>query len=437
MANRDPGPELRPPAREPIPDAHIVRDGAVYHVDLELRRILRLVAARSLNTFGRGVLTFTVLWELYERTHEPLALSAVGLAQVVPVVLLFVPAGTLVDRSDRRALATAAAATTGMVGLGLALISALHVPVALYFVLLIALLIVQGCATSIHAPAVASLVPLIIARDQLTRANRISSSFGELAQIIGPAVAGLGLKFVSAAWIYAALAITGLGAGALYRSLPRPRAVEAPTASARKDWRAGLRFIFRSPLLLPALTLDMFAVLFAGVIALLPAVADVLHLDSFDVGLLRAAQSAGAVTMAVIGGRLAAWRRPGRVLLIVVALFGLATVGIGLSPWFPLSLVLLFACGAFDNISVVIRLTLEQMVVPDAIRGRVSAVHFVFIGMSNELGAAESGAAAWLLGTMPSIVVGGALAVAVVGVVAVRWRELARMPPLAELQPGG
>lgn len=401
--------------------------------DAELRRIVRLVGARSLNTFGRGVLTFTVQWELFERTQDPLVFAAVGVAQLIPVVLLFVPSGTLVDRSDRRTLATAAAATTGLVGVGLALLSALHAPLVLYFMLLVA----QGCATSIHAPAVASLVPLIIERDQLTRTNRISSSFQELAQIIGPAIAGLSLKFVGTAWVYAALAITGLAAGALYLSLPRPRAVEAPTASARKDWRAGLRFIFRSPLLLPALTLDMFAVLFAGVTALLPAVGHELHLDSFDVGLLRASQSLGAVTMAVVGGRLPAWRRPGRVLLIVVALFGLATVGFGMSRSFPLSLALLFACGALDNISVVIRLTLEQLVVPDAIRGRVSAVHFVFIGMSNELGSAESGVAARLLGTMPSIVAGGALAVVVVGVVAARWRELARMPPLHELQPGG
>jgi MFS family permease len=401
--------------------------------DDELRRIFRLVGARALNSFGRSVLTTTVGWELYDRTHDTLALAAVGFVQVIPVVLLFVPSGTLVDRSDRRVLASAAAAATGLVGIGLALISALHAPLVLYFVLLIG----QGCATSIHAPAVASLVPLIIARDQLTRTNRIASSFQELALIIGPALAGLALKFVAATWIYAALAITGLAAGALYRSLPRPRPVEAPAASARKDWRVGLRFIFRSPLLLPALTLDMFAVLFAGVIALLPAVASELHLDSFDYGLLRASQSAGAVMMALIGGRLPAWQRPGRVLLIVVALFGLATIGFGLSTSFPLSLALLFACGALDNISVVIRLTLEQLVVPDAIRGRVSAVHFVFIGMSNELGGTESGVAARLLGTTPSTVAGGALAVVVVGVVALRWRELARMPPLHELQPGG
>ena len=401
--------------------------------DVELRRILRLVAARSLNTFGRQVLNATVLWELYERTSSKLVLSAVGLAQVVPVVLLFVPAGTLVDRSDRRSLSAAAAGVTGVIGLALALLSGLDAPIELYFVLLAG----QGCATAIHAPAVASLVPLIIARGELTRANRISASLQELSAIIGPALAGLALKFVAASWVYAAIAITGLSAGVLYRSLPRPRVVEPGAASARKDLRVGLRFIFASPLLLPALTLDMFAVLFAGVTALLPAVAsDVLHVDALGYGLLRAAQSAGAVMMALIGGRIAPWRRPGRVLLIVVALFGLATVGFGLSTWFPLSLALLFLCGALDNVSVVIRLTLEQLVVPDAIRGRVSAVHFVFIGMSNELGAAESGLAAAMLGTVPSIIVGGALAVIVVGVVALRWRELARMPPLSELQPG-
>jgi len=412
--------------------------------DAGLRRILRLVIARSLNTFGRAVLNATVLWELYERTSSKLVLAAVGFAQVVPVVLLFVPAGTLVDRSDRRALATIAATVTGLIGLGLALTSALGAPIALYFLLLLA----QGCVTVIHAPAVASLIPLIIARDQLTRANRISASLQELAAIIGPGLAGLALKFVAASWVYAALAVTGLAAGALYRSLPTQRAIEpvvpsarvvagaAAPASERKDWRVGLRFIFGSPLLLPALTLDMFAVLFAGVTALLPAVAsDVLHVDAFGYGMLRAAQSAGAVAMALIGGRLPAWRRPGRVLLIVVALFGAATVGFGLSTSFPLSLALLVLCGGLDNISVVIRLTLEQMVVPDRIRGRVSAVHYVFIGMSNELGAAESGVAAYVLGTIPAIVAGGALAVLVVGVVALKWRELANMPPLAELQP--
>ena len=392
----------------------------------------RLIGARSINSFGRSVISATVYWELWERTHDALVVAGIGLVQVIPVIVLFTWSGALVDRSDRRRLTTFAASAAGAVGVALAAASWLGAPPAVYFGILLAL----GCVTSIHAPASSSLIPLIIERGSLERTNRIGSSAQELATILGPALAGLALTWVAPAWIYAFVAITGGAAAVLYRSLPRPRAVASGAASARKDWRTGLRFIFRSPLLLPALTLDMFAVLFAGVTALLPAIADqVLHVDAFGYGVLRASESAGAVVMALVGGRLAPWKRPGRVLLIVVALFGLATVGFGLSRWFPLSVALLFLCGALDNISVVIRLTLEQMVVPDAIRGRVSAVHFVFIGMSNELGAAESGAAAWAIGLVPAIVAGGALAVAVVGFTAVRWRSLAGMPPLSKLTP--
>jgi MFS family permease len=396
----------------------------------ESSTIARLIAARSLNTLGRNVIGATVLWELYDRTHDKRVLAGVGLVQVIPVVVLFVWSGALVDRSDRRLLATIAATATGAIGVALALASASGSHPMVYF----AILLVQGCVTSVHAPASSSLIPLIIERGALERTNRIGSSLQELAAIAGPALAGLALIVVEPAWIYAFVAVTGLASAAMYRSLPAPRP-SSSGPSARKDWRTGLRFIFRSPLLLPALTLDMFAVLFAGVTALLPAVAkDILHVDAFGYGLLRAAQSVGAVGMAIIGGRMRSWRRPGRVLLVVVALFGAATIGFGLSRSFPLSVVLLVVCGALDNISVVIRLTLEQMVVPDLIRGRVSAVHYVFIGMSNELGAAESGAAAWAIGTIPAIVAGGALAIAVVGYVSVRWRALAAMPPLSQLR---
>jgi MFS family permease len=394
--------------------------------------ILRLVGPRALNTFGRAVIYSTVLWELYERTGDKLVVAAVGAVLVIPVVLLFVPSGTLVDRGDRRALATAAAFTTGLVGIGLAIASYLDAHVSVFLVLLL----VQGGVTSIHAPASSSLIPMLLPRDELQRANRIGSSLQELAAIAGPSLSGAALAVMDPHWIYAWVALTGLASAVMYRSLPSPRVAAVGPAADRRDWRVGLRFIFRSPLLLPALTLDMFAVLFAGVTALLPVIAkDILHAGPFAYGVLRAAQSAGAVSMAVLAGRLPAWKRPGRVLLVVVALFGVVTIAFGLSTSVPLSVALLFVAGALDNISVVIRLTLEQIVVPDQIRGRVSAVHYVFIGMSNELGAAESGVAAWAIGTIPAIVVGGAVAIAVVGVVAVKWRALAAMPPLAELGP--
>lgn len=393
--------------------------------------VRRFIGARALNTFGRAVIGATVYWELYERTHDPLVLAGVGAIQVLPVVLLFVPSGELVDRSDRRWLATLAATGAGVVGVGLALASQLAAPIWVYLALLLAL----GVCTAVHSPAASSLLPMIAEREALPRTNRVLSSFSELSQIGGPSLAGLALAVVAPSWVYAFVAVTGIVSGSLYRSLPPPRRAPAGPPAAR-DWRAGVRYIARSPLLLPAMALDMFAVLFAGVTALLPAIAtDILHVGPVGYGVLRASQSVGAVTMAVLGDRLPPWRRPGRVLLIVVALFGVVTVGVGLSRWLPLTVALLVACGALDNISVVIRLTLEQLVVPDAIRGRVGAVHFVFIGMSNELGAAESGLAARLIGVVPTIVAGGAMAAVVVGLVALRWPALARMPPLAELRP--
>ena len=390
-------------------------------------RIWRFVAARALNTFGRAVITTTVLWELYARTHDKLVLAGVGMMQVIPVLTLFVPAGALVDRFDRRRLATLAALAMGVVGIGLAVASATDGPLWVYF----ALLLLQGGVVAIHAPSTSALLANIAPREHAPRAYRMLSSVSETAQITAPACAGLALMELEPRFVYAAVAVTALASAGFYHSLPAGRS----NMRAGGGWRDGLRFIFSTPLLLSALTLDMFAILFAGVVALLPAIAtDLLHVGPFGYGVLRASQPMGAVAMAIVGGRLAPWRRPGRVLLIVVALYGIATIGVGLSTWLPITGALLFLCGALDNISVVIRLTLEQLVVPDAIRGRVAAVHNVFIGMSNELGAAESGLAASLFGTVFAIVGGGAAAVIVACVVIVKWPVLVRMPPLAELK---
>lgn len=401
-------------------------------------RILRFGVARALNTLGRQILSVAVGWELYELTGSTLTLGLVGLVQVIPVVALFLPAGYLVDHRDRRALTTLAASVTGVAGLGLAVASHWSMPVPFYY----GLLFLLGCATALHSPAASAYIPTILPREDLPRANAIVSSMYELSAIIGPGLAGVMLWKVEYAVVYALVGITGLASASLYRSLPAPNLAvvqaAAGAASARRDWRVGLRFIFRSPLLLSALTLDLFAVLFAGATALLPAIAkDVLHVGPLGFGVLRAAPSVGAIVMALIASRLRPWKKPGRVLLLVVAAFGAVTIGFGLSRSFWLSVVLLAISGALDNISVVIRITLEQLVVPDEIRGRVSAVHSVFIGMSNELGELESGVAAHLIGTVPAIAAGGALAMLVVGVVMIVWPQLHRMPPLSELRPEG
>jgi hypothetical protein len=203
----------------------------------------------------------------------------------------------------------------------------------------------------------------------------------------------------------------------------------------REELRAGLRFVFATDLLLSAITLDLFAVLLGGATALLPVFArDVLHVGARGLGWLRAAPSLGALSMAVVTTQLPPWRHAGRALLFAVAGFGVATLGFGLSRSFALSMIFLAATGLFDNVSVVIRLTLEQVVTPDRLRGRVSSVHYVFIGLSNEMGEFESGATAALLGPLGSVVLGGVGTLAVVALVAWRWPALRKLGALADLR---
>ena len=211
--------------------------------------IARFVTARALNTFGRAVISATVGWELFARTGDPLVFAYVGAVQVLPVLLLFTWSGALADRSDRRKPAGFAATGTGLIGLGLGVASWLHAPVPAYLVLLLAL----GCMTSVHAPSASTVFPLIVPREDLERGNRAVSSFSELALITGPTLAGLALAVVHASFVYAVVALTGIATGILYRTLPVPRVIASTGgAAARRDWRTGLRFIFRSPLLLPA-----------------------------------------------------------------------------------------------------------------------------------------------------------------------------------------
>jgi MFS family permease len=391
----------------------------------------RLAAARSLNTLGRHMLSMAVGWELYNRTHSALTLGLVGLVQVFPVIALFLPAGYAADQFNRRHVAAAGAAITGLCGVGIAVVSATSAPIWMYLILLLLL----GCGASLHGPSSAAVITTVIPRSQLERYNLLGSSAYEIAAISGPAVAGLLLAVIAPWQVYSLVALCALSSVFFYFLLPPTPPM--PTGKVdRSDWRVGLRFIFQSPLLLPALTLDLFAVLFAGVTALLPVVADqLLHTGSIGLGVLRASPSIGALVMAALLSRMKPWRKPGTALLIVVALYGAVTIAFGFSRYLPLSVALLFIGGALDNISVVIRISLEQLVVPNEIRGRVSAVHSVFIGMSNELGELESGVAAHFIGVAPTIVIGGALAMIVVLAISRLQPALRNMPPLSNLRP--
>lgn len=372
-------------------------------------------------------------WQLYERTGSKLALGLVGLVEVVPLVLLSVPAGLAADRFPRAGLAIVSHVVMSAVCVGLALVTWSHAPVWCYYVLLA----IKGAAMAFRAASVGTLVPLLVPPSDFANVNAWLSSTFQLAAMTGPPAAGLLL----AATGDAVLAFAGAAVAhllfvlALFR-LPKLRQVAAAGARGWRSLFSGLGFIVRNRPFFAAVTLDMVAVLLAGAEALMPVFAkDVLHVGPEGLGILRAAPALGAFSMAVLQTRLAPWQRPGIAMLVTVAGFGVATVGFGLSTSLWLSAAMLFFCGVFDNVSVVIRSTMEQAMTPDSMRGRVSAMHAVFISISNELGAFESGALAALLGPLGAVVTGGVGCLLVVALYLRVFPQLKTLPPLHKLQP--
>ena len=379
------------------------------------------------------MISVAVGWQLYERTGDPFALGLVGAAELAPVLFLMIVAGNAADRYPRRNVGIFAHALLTLAAIGLALVSWLNGPTyAIY-----SLLAVVGSARAFASPSVNTILPQLLAPAQFANANAWLSSTFQLAAITGPAVGGMLIAATGTATVpFVAAAIGQLIFIGMLRTLPLRVPPPAADKRSAKDLFAGFRFVRQNPLFLSAITLDLFAVLFGGAVALLPIYAkDILAVGPAGLGWLRAAPGLGALTMALMTTRLPPWQRPGRVLLIVVAGFGLATIGFGLSRSFPLSLACLFLTGVFDNVSVVIRLTLEQLITPDHLRGRVSAINYVFIGFSNEFGAFESGATAALFGPTLSVVGGGLATLAVVGIVRAMWPQLIRIGPLHSLRP--
>jgi MFS family permease len=382
---------------------------------------------------GWQMISVAVGWQLYERTGDPWALGLVGAAELAPVLLLMVIAGNAADRYPRRNVGIFAHGLLTIAAIGLALVSWLDGPTAAIY----SLLALIGTARAFASPSVNTILPQLLAPAEFANANAWLASTFQLAAITGPAAGGLLIAASGGATLaFAAAALGQIVFIVMLRTLPvRVSPPPADKRSAREVF-AGFRFVRQNPLFLSAITLDLFAVLFGGAVALLPIYAkDILHVGPAGLGWLRAAPGVGALAMALVTTRLPPWQRPGRVLLAVVAGFGLATIGFGLSRSFALSLACLFLTGVFDNVSVVIRITLEQTITPDHLRGRVSAINYVFIGFSNEFGAFESGATAALFGPTLSVVGGGLATLLVVAVVQAAWPQLAKLGPLHTLQP--
>jgi MFS family permease len=380
---------------------------------------------------GYQIISVAVGWQLYERTGKALALGIVGLVEVAPILLLLAAAGAAADRYPRRRLGMLAHGLLALAGAGLALVSWLDGPVWLVY-LMVALV---GVGRAFGAPAVNTILPQLLPPIIFANVNAWVASTVQLAAIAGPALGGALIALAgTSTTAFVAAAIGELAFVILLWTVPRAPA--APTDRPSGGVLAGLRFVSRSRVFLAAITLDLFAVLFGGAVALLPIFAkDILHAGPEGLGWLRAAPAAGALGMALLTTRLPPWRRPGRALLVAVAGFGAATVGFGLSRHLGLSLLCLIITGVCDNVSVVVRLTLEQMITPDALRGRVSAVKHLFVSMSNEIGAFESGATAALVGPVISVVGGGLATIGVVCLSLWAWPEIDRLGALHTLRP--
>lgn len=368
-----------------------------------------LLTGTSLSNFGMQMLSVAVSWDLYIQTHSAVVLGNVGFVQVAPFLLFALFAGHVADRYDRRRvmLVTQTLLLAGSVILALAPRSVAVIYTCLFLL---------QAARAMQGPARQAMVPAIVSLDTLSNAITWQSSAHEISSITGPALAGILIAAVGSEAVYdfqVACAVFSLACIWMIQYKGAGKSVSDPEEpQALLD---GIRFVWHSKLVLSAISLDLFAVLFGGATALLPIFAeDILQAGARGLGWLRAATSAGAILMALLQAHAGPARRSGVVLLWAVAGFGAATVGFGLSRSLALSFVLLMIIGALDNVSVVLRQSLVQGKTPDEVRGRVLAVNNIFISCSNQLGAVESGWTAAWFGAVPSVVGGGVATVLIV-----------------------
>jgi MFS family permease len=391
---------------------------------------LYYLIGRFISSFGQQMLVVAVGWEIYERTRSSLALGLVGLTAFVPMVFMTLPAGHVADTRNRRSVILAMQAVLALTSLGLAWISWRQGPVWWMYLCLS----VAGVARTFLWSASASFLPQLVERKDFPLAMNWSASTFQLASVTGPAAGGALIALShSAAHVYVANAVAALLCFGMV-SLVRPHYKVPPKEEFTMDTvLGGFRFVFNHRVILGAITLDLFAVLFGGATALLPLYAkDILRVGPQGLGMLQAALPIGAVMCAVMMAHRPPMQKAGRSLIIAVVIFGLATVVFGWSKSFWLSLLMLFVCGFADNISVIVRHTLVQLLTPDEMRGRVSSVNNLFIGTSNELGGFESGIVSQYCGPVFSVVSGGVATILVVAAVAWYWPEIPRFGQLVQ-----
>ncbi|MEM6703792.1 MAG: MFS transporter [Acidobacteriota bacterium] len=382
-------------------------------------QLQRFIASRIFSGTALMLLRAAVSWHVYEISQSAFHLGLVGLVQFLPALVFNLVGGAAADAWDRKRLMMAgqmAPALGSLTILGLTLTDNISLPILYAFVLLI------GLSAAFENPARSALLPRLVPRERFQDAVAVHSAIQMGAFMAGPALMGFLVAAFGVAAPYAAH-VTLILCSVTVLLFVHPRAGDGKRASVGLEAiREGLAFLRGQPVVLGCMVLDMFAVLFGGAVALLPIYAtDILQVGPRGYGVLSAALEIGAVTMALLLFTRPQIRNAGKALIVAVVLFGMATVVFGLSRWFPLSLVAYMAAGSADYISAVLRATVIQLETPDHLRGRISAINMIFIGASNQLGAAESGFVAALTNPTFSVVSGGIAAVLVALIVA--WRN--------------
>lgn len=373
---------------------------------------------RFFSIFGVQMQSVVVGWQVYELTKDAFSLGLIGLAEIIPFLMTAFFAGNAADIFNRKRIIQVSQSVFFLCVIALWLLSAnLHYLLANKNVFPIYVVIfVTGIARGFLAPTQTAFMAQLVPKELYGNSSTWNSVFWHFSSVVGPACGGFIYAKSGASTVYSVVGVfilIGLLFFSLVESQPIPERKKDESLTERLS--AGLKFVFSNEIMLGALAMDMFAVLFGGAVALLPIFADeVLHEGAVGLGWLRAAPAIGAVLMAGIMVYFPPLKNAGRNLLISVGIFGLCTILFALSTNFYLSFILLALTGAFDNVSVVLRSTIVQMFTPDEMRGRVSAVNSVFIGSSNELGSFESGLAAKVLGLVPSVIFGGVMTCMVV-----------------------
>lgn len=393
-----------------------------------------LLLGRFAGTLGMLVQSVAVGWHVYNITNSPIALGYVGLAQFLPIVMFTLTAGDVADRVDRRLIIALGGAVQAMSSLALIILTLKGVHDTRWFY---AALFVFGVARAFAVPASRSFVPLLVSKQQIPRAIALSSSIFQTSAILGPSLGGL-LYVFGPATTYVASAILFLTMSlcfSLIETKPVP-VIADPGVSALARVMAGVSYIRQTPIVLGAVSLDLFAVLLGGAVALLPIFArDILHVGPEGLGVLRSAPAVGALLINFLIIARPPKRHTGLLMFGCIALFGLCVIVFGLSTNFWLSLCALAVMGGSDMVSIYVRSTLVPLATPVAMLGRVTAVEMLFVGASNELGEFESGVTAGWFGTVPAVIIGGLGTLSVVAIWMMLFPELRRVDRLEDVKP--